>query len=91
MSNENFKRSLGKANKCCSQLARVDHISPKRSATSLEMFFKSILSSFMNLAPILGRAKSSIPHGVWRFHFFPYFLKLEYGKTLISTVGIFVK
>jgi hypothetical protein len=25
---------------------------------------------FLNLAPTLGRAKSSIPHGTWRFHFF---------------------
>jgi hypothetical protein len=23
---------------------------------------------FLNLAPTLGRAKSSIPHGTWRFH-----------------------
>jgi hypothetical protein len=27
-------------------------------------------SYFLNLAPILGRVKSSIPHGAWRFHFF---------------------
>jgi hypothetical protein len=26
---------------------------------------------FLNVAFILGRVKSSIPHGAWRFHFFP--------------------
>jgi hypothetical protein len=31
-------------------------------------------SHFLNLAPILGRVKSSIPHGAWRFHFFPIFI-----------------
>jgi hypothetical protein len=25
---------------------------------------------FLNLAPTLGRVKSCIPHGTWRFHFF---------------------
>jgi hypothetical protein len=34
--------------------------------------FESFLSSFLNLAPTLGRMKSSIPHGAWRFHFFPF-------------------
>jgi hypothetical protein len=28
----------------------------------------------MNLAPTLGRVKSSNPHGAWRFHFFEIFL-----------------
>jgi hypothetical protein len=42
---------------------------------------------FLNLAPTLGRVKSSIPHGAWRFHFF---LNLEYTWTFISTVGILV-
>jgi hypothetical protein len=28
---------------------------------------------FLNLAPTLGRVKSSIPHGAWRFHFFSTF------------------
>jgi hypothetical protein len=46
---------------------------------------------FLNLALTLGRVKSSIPHGAWRFYFFPIFwLKLEYTWTFISTVGIFV-
>jgi hypothetical protein len=27
-------------------------------------------SHFLNLAPILGRVKSFILHGVWKFHFF---------------------
>jgi hypothetical protein len=31
-------------------------------------------SHFLNLAPTLGRVKSSIPHGVWRFYFFPNFI-----------------
>jgi hypothetical protein len=30
-------------------------------------------SHFLNLAPTLGKVKSSIPHGAWRFHFFPSF------------------
>jgi hypothetical protein len=30
-------------------------------------------SHFLKLAPILGREKSSIPHGAWKFHFFPFF------------------
>jgi hypothetical protein len=46
--------------------------------------FESFFSNLLNLAPILGRLKSSIPHGVWRFHIFPIFLlNLEY--TFIST------
>jgi hypothetical protein len=28
----------------------------------------------LNLAPTLGKVKSSIPHGAWRFHFFPNFI-----------------
>jgi hypothetical protein len=28
---------------------------------------------FLNLAPTLGKVKSSIPHGPWRFNFFPNF------------------
>jgi hypothetical protein len=28
---------------------------------------------FLKLAPTLGSVKSSIPHGAWRFHFFPNF------------------
>jgi hypothetical protein len=45
---------------------------------------------FLNPTPIFGRVKSSILHGAWRFLFFPKFslLKLEYGKTFISIVGI---
>jgi hypothetical protein len=27
----------------------------------------------LKLAPTLGSVKSSIPHGDWRFHFFPRF------------------
>ena len=34
-------------------------------------------SHFLNLAPTLGRVKSSIPHGAWRFFFSKFFLKLE--------------
>jgi hypothetical protein len=45
----------------------------------------------LNLALTLGRVKSSIPHGAWRFHFFPIILlKLKYTWTFISTVGILV-
>jgi hypothetical protein len=35
-------------------------------------------SHFLKLAPILGRVKSSIPHGAWRFHFFPKFIFAEF-------------
>jgi hypothetical protein len=54
--------------------------------------FENFLSNLLNLAPTFGRVKSSIPHGAWRFHFFPKFflLKLKYTTTFISTVGIFV-
>jgi hypothetical protein len=47
---------------------------------------------YLKLAPTLGRVKSSILHGAWRFHFFPKkkIQNLEYTKTFISTVGIFV-
>jgi hypothetical protein len=55
------------------------------------MPFESFLSSFLNLAPTLGRVKSSISYGAWRFQFFPIFLlQLEYTKTFISIIGIFV-
>jgi hypothetical protein len=37
---ENFRRSMGKAGKCCSQPARVDHISPKRWAVGIKRFEK---------------------------------------------------
>jgi hypothetical protein len=39
-------------------------------------------SQFLNLAPTLGRVKSSIPHGAWRFHFFPIsFAKITPGPS----------
>jgi hypothetical protein len=46
----------------------------------------------LNLAPTLGRVKSSIPHGAWRFYFFQilFLLNLEYTWTFISTIGILV-
>jgi hypothetical protein len=31
----------------------------------------------LKLAPTLGDAQSSIPHGAWRFHFFPDFILLK--------------
>ena len=49
-------------------------------------------SHFLNLVPILRNTKSSIPHGAWRFHVIPKkFLKLDYTKTFIFTIGIFFK
>jgi hypothetical protein len=45
---------------------------------------------FLKLAPTLGSVKCSIPHRDWRFHFFHFFLNLDYTWTFISTVGIFV-
>jgi hypothetical protein len=41
--NENFKRNLGRAGKCCSQAARGDHISPKKWAAVIRRFEKSPL------------------------------------------------
>jgi hypothetical protein len=32
---------------------------------------------FLNLAPILGMVKSSIPHEAWRFYFYFYFENLS--------------
>jgi hypothetical protein len=40
---ENFKRSMGTTGKCWSQLARVDHISPKRWAVGIRRFEESPL------------------------------------------------
>jgi hypothetical protein len=37
----------------------------------------------LNLAPILGKVKSSILHGAWRFHFFPnWFAKIRVHQDL---------
>jgi hypothetical protein len=36
---------------------------------------------FLKLAP-LERVKSSIPHGAWRFHFFPNFIFAKLGVYL---------
>jgi hypothetical protein len=33
---------------------------------------------FLKLVPTLGSDKSSIPHGVWRFHFFPSFIFVKF-------------
>jgi hypothetical protein len=54
--------------------------------------FESFLFGFLNLALMLERVKSSIPHGAWRFHFFHklFLLKLAYTRTFISTIGILV-
>jgi hypothetical protein len=60
-----------------SQLARVDHIAQKGGQQELGGLGKALpdfLSYFLNLAPTLGRMKSSIPHEAWRFHFFPNFI-----------------
>jgi hypothetical protein len=32
---------------------------------------------FLKVAPTLGSVHSSIPHGAWRFHFFPIFAKIS--------------
>jgi hypothetical protein len=78
---ENLRRSMGKAGMYWSQLARVDYINPKRWAIGIRNFdkkpFESFLSNLLNLAPTLGRAKSSILHGAWRFLFFLNFI---FGK-----------
>jgi hypothetical protein len=63
-----------------------------RNKESWEKPFESFLSKLLNLAPTLGRVKSSLPHGAWRFDFFSNFfwLNLEYTWTFIFTIGIFV-
>jgi hypothetical protein len=38
-----------------------------RNKESWEKPFESFLSNLLNLAPTLGRVKSSLPHGAWRF------------------------
>jgi hypothetical protein len=38
-----------------------------RNKESWERPFESFLSNLLNLAPTLGRLKSSLPHGAWRF------------------------
>jgi hypothetical protein len=71
--NENFERSWGNAGKCWNQPAWVNHINPKRWATGRKRFEKSPLkvsSPIFEVAPTLGRVKSSIPHEAWRFYFF---------------------
>jgi hypothetical protein len=41
-----------------------------RNKKSWEKPFESFLSNLLNLAPTLGKVKSSFPHGAWRFWFF---------------------
>jgi hypothetical protein len=41
--NENFGRSLGKVDKCYSQPARIDQLSPKRWVARRKRFEKSLL------------------------------------------------
>jgi hypothetical protein len=64
---ENFRRSLGRAGMCCSQPTRIDYINPKKWATRIRRLEKIPMRvsshDFLNLAPTLGRVKSSIPHG----------------------------
>jgi hypothetical protein len=94
---ENFRRSLGKASMCWSQLARLDYISPKRWAARIRRFEKSPLrvSSLVfegwtlplhlegwNL-PFLMELEDFILFQVF------FLLKLEYTWTFISTIRIF--
>jgi hypothetical protein len=67
---EVLRRSMGRAGMCWSQPARVDYISPKRWAVGI----KNLEKSPLNLAPTLGRVKSSLPHGAWRLYFFSNFI-----------------
>jgi hypothetical protein len=68
---EVLRKSMDRVGMCWSQLARVDYISPKRWAVGIRNLeispFESFLSNLLNLAPTLGRVKSSLPHGTWRF------------------------
>jgi hypothetical protein len=57
---EVFRRSMGRAAMCYSQLARVDYISPKRWGAGIRNLEKSPLRVS---SPTLGSVKSSIPHG----------------------------
>jgi hypothetical protein len=47
---------------------------------------------FFEPCPYTWEGEIFILHGAWRFHFFLIFflLNLEYTKTFLSTVGIFV-
>jgi hypothetical protein len=45
-----------------------------RNKESWEKPFESFLFNLLNLASILGKVKSSIPHGAWRFYFFSNFI-----------------
>jgi hypothetical protein len=71
---EVLKRNMGKAVMCWSQPVRVDYINPKRWAVGIRNLekkpFESFLSKLLDLAPTLGRVKSSLPCGAWRFYFF---------------------
>jgi hypothetical protein len=64
--NENLKRSLDRAGKCCSQPARVDHISPKRWAPRIRRFEKSPLRvSSLVFLTFLYIWKGEIFHSSW--------------------------
>jgi hypothetical protein len=60
---------MGRVGMCWSQPASVDYISPKRWVVRIRNLERSPLrvSNLLNLAPTLGRVKSSLPHGAWRF------------------------
>jgi hypothetical protein len=75
---EVLRKSMGRVGMCWSQPARVDYISQERWAVGIknlvEKPFESFLSNRLNLAPTLGRVKSSFPHGTWRFIYFSNFI-----------------
>jgi hypothetical protein len=93
---EVFRRSMGRAGMCCSQLARVDYISPKRWAAGIKNLEKSPLrvSSpiFWSLPLHLEVLNLPILMEVGGFTFFQilFLLKLEYTWTFIFTAQILV-
>jgi hypothetical protein len=87
-------RSLGRANKCWNQPAWVDRISPKRWAVRRRRFEKSPLRVstlvFLTLPPHLVGWNLPFLMELRDFNFLKIGLLLEYGRTFISTVWIFV-
>jgi hypothetical protein len=93
---ENLRRSLNRVGMFWSQPTRVDYISPKRWAARIRRFEKSPLrvSSlvFWTLPLHLGGWNLPFLIELGDFTFFQktFLPKLEYTRTFLSTIGIFV-
>jgi hypothetical protein len=92
---ENFGEKFGKAGMCLSQLARIDYISPKKWTARIRRFEKALWEfPLWIFEACLYTWKGEIFHSSWcsEISFCPilFLLKLEYTRTFISTVGIFI-